>query len=599
MTHAHADYVDAGADVVITASYQVSRRGSSGGPRPSRCGRGAACEHRGSAGRSPRSTASASVRVAASVGPYGAILHDGSEYRGNYGLTRPQLADFHRERLDVLADDRPRPARHRDDPRRARGRGAGRRAGRRPDLPAWMSFSAVDEAHVCAGQPIEEAVRSPRRLPRSSRSASTARTRASSRASSRGSAAVPTCRSSSTRMPAATWDADRRRVARRRRVRRRARRSRAALVGQWLRAGAAAIGGCCGTDAEDDQADRAQCWLDQQADRRARPAASCTSTCPGPPAAPRSRSTVRGSTSTSRLLDRQAVDARSASWRRCSFVLPARPRQHEVAAQAGSAGGPASLVSHVLSRVDRGESGQPASRAAEGAGPQDGRIRLEQPGADGSRRTGRWPRVRVEHLGAAVGEDHGPPAASDDRPRVEGALDDRAVDAGPLGVPAGRRAGTPGPPWPPRAGGGWPRRRTTAATSARDRARAGRARWPARGARRDPAGPGRRRRRRWGRGRRAAAREDAGSVASAQHDVRAGGVVGAGRRRGRVALDGDDVQAASTKARGVEPESPGEVEHPRRPGRAEQLRARRAATSGRVACSRPSRVSSRSAASMP
>ena len=41
--------------------------------------------------------------VAASIGPYGAMLADGSEYRGRYGRTVAQLADFHRERFRVLA----------------------------------------------------------------------------------------------------------------------------------------------------------------------------------------------------------------------------------------------------------------------------------------------------------------------------------------------------------------------------------------------------------------------------------------------------------------------------------------------------------------
>ncbi len=42
--------------------------------------------------------------VAASVGCYGASLHDGSEYRGDYGLSLKELMDFHRPRLRVLAD---------------------------------------------------------------------------------------------------------------------------------------------------------------------------------------------------------------------------------------------------------------------------------------------------------------------------------------------------------------------------------------------------------------------------------------------------------------------------------------------------------------
>src|SRR5262245_10591377 len=41
--------------------------------------------------------------VVASIGCYGAALHDGSEYRGDYGLTVAALMDWHRPRLEVLA----------------------------------------------------------------------------------------------------------------------------------------------------------------------------------------------------------------------------------------------------------------------------------------------------------------------------------------------------------------------------------------------------------------------------------------------------------------------------------------------------------------
>ena len=42
--------------------------------------------------------------VAASVGPYGAALANGEEYVGRYGLSVAQLADWHRPRLEILAD---------------------------------------------------------------------------------------------------------------------------------------------------------------------------------------------------------------------------------------------------------------------------------------------------------------------------------------------------------------------------------------------------------------------------------------------------------------------------------------------------------------
>ena len=41
--------------------------------------------------------------MAASVGPYGAVLADGSEYSGDYGVTDRELRDFHGPRLELLA----------------------------------------------------------------------------------------------------------------------------------------------------------------------------------------------------------------------------------------------------------------------------------------------------------------------------------------------------------------------------------------------------------------------------------------------------------------------------------------------------------------
>src|SRR6202034_3272144 len=45
----------------------------------------------------------AGLLVAASIGPYGAALADGSEYRGRYGLSVPALTRWHEPRLEILA----------------------------------------------------------------------------------------------------------------------------------------------------------------------------------------------------------------------------------------------------------------------------------------------------------------------------------------------------------------------------------------------------------------------------------------------------------------------------------------------------------------
>lgn len=100
----HAAYFRAGATIATTASYQASFEGFAARG----IGRGEA------AGLLRRSVELAQaareqaggdgLRVAASVGPYGAALADGSEYRGRYGLSVAALTRWHRPRLEILAD---------------------------------------------------------------------------------------------------------------------------------------------------------------------------------------------------------------------------------------------------------------------------------------------------------------------------------------------------------------------------------------------------------------------------------------------------------------------------------------------------------------
>jgi homocysteine S-methyltransferase len=108
----HAAYFAAGAQVATSASYQATYAGFAAigvdGPETTELlrrsvrlaveARTAAGEEDEAAGRERRPR-----WVAASIGPYGALLADGSEYRGDYGLTVEQLRAFHRPRLEVLA----------------------------------------------------------------------------------------------------------------------------------------------------------------------------------------------------------------------------------------------------------------------------------------------------------------------------------------------------------------------------------------------------------------------------------------------------------------------------------------------------------------
>ncbi|CAL9622914.1 Homocysteine S-methyltransferase [Streptomyces sp. enrichment culture] len=157
VTEAHLAYFEAGADVAITASYQATfegfaRRGT-GRERAAEllalsveCARTAARRARG-----PRRP----LWTAASVGPYGAMLADGSEYRGRYGLTVSELERFHRPRLEVLAAAGPDVLALETIPDTDEAE-ALLRAVRGLGVPAWLSYSAAGD-RTRAGQPLEEA----------------------------------------------------------------------------------------------------------------------------------------------------------------------------------------------------------------------------------------------------------------------------------------------------------------------------------------------------------------------------------------------------------------------------------------------------------
>ncbi|MGC5567158.1 homocysteine S-methyltransferase [Streptomyces sp. FR-108] len=159
ITEAHLAYFEAGANVAITSSYQATfegfaRRGIS---------RERAAELLGlSVGLAREAARQAVVRgargplwVAASVGPYGAMLADGSEYRGRYGLSVAELERFHRPRVEALAEARPDVLALETVPDADEAR-ALVRAVRGFGVPAWLSYS-VAGGRTRAGQPLEEA----------------------------------------------------------------------------------------------------------------------------------------------------------------------------------------------------------------------------------------------------------------------------------------------------------------------------------------------------------------------------------------------------------------------------------------------------------
>ncbi|WP_420633697.1 homocysteine S-methyltransferase [Candidatus Palauibacter sp.] len=162
---AHRRFLEAGADCIATATYQATFEGF------------------GACGLDARETArllrdavevAVSARddfwadlsmpagrlrpaVAASVGPYGAFLADGSEYRGDYGLSAAELYDFHSPRWEVLAETEADLLACETTPSLEETQAYCRLAAV-SHRPIWISFQCRDGAHLADGTPLETAV---------------------------------------------------------------------------------------------------------------------------------------------------------------------------------------------------------------------------------------------------------------------------------------------------------------------------------------------------------------------------------------------------------------------------------------------------------
>jgi homocysteine S-methyltransferase len=163
----HLDYFKAGADCAITASYQATVQGFA---------------KRGLNEKEAITLIQRSVRlameardefwsdgsnrlgrakpfVAASVGPYGAFLADGSEYRGNYGLTEKELMDFHRLRMQALIEAGADILACETIPCLIEAQAIGKLLKEFPNITAWVSFTACDERCISEGQAFADCVK--------------------------------------------------------------------------------------------------------------------------------------------------------------------------------------------------------------------------------------------------------------------------------------------------------------------------------------------------------------------------------------------------------------------------------------------------------
>ncbi|AJQ96803.1 homocysteine S-methyltransferase [Gynuella sunshinyii] len=168
----HQRYFEAGADIAITASYQASFAGFKAYGMDEQ-------QARETIARSVELAATARDRfwqeydgtdrprpmVAASVGPYGAYLADGSEYRGHYGVDDQTLKEFHRSRMAVLVEAGADLLACETLPSLQEARVLSELLAEFPQTCAWITFSARDGECISDGTPIAECVRALDELP--------------------------------------------------------------------------------------------------------------------------------------------------------------------------------------------------------------------------------------------------------------------------------------------------------------------------------------------------------------------------------------------------------------------------------------------------
>jgi homocysteine S-methyltransferase len=166
----HRAYIEAGAECILTASYQVSRMGfAEMGLSADRADAALL-----NAVRLARATAAEfaarRVVVAASLGPYGAALHNGAEYHGNYACTFAELVEFHSQRIEVLADapdesTTPDLLAFETLPSLEEARAIGKALASWPRLAVWFSFTCKDDTHVAHGESLRACAEAVARFP--------------------------------------------------------------------------------------------------------------------------------------------------------------------------------------------------------------------------------------------------------------------------------------------------------------------------------------------------------------------------------------------------------------------------------------------------
>jgi homocysteine S-methyltransferase len=153
----HVAFLEAGAEIVISASYQMSYEGLAREGLDRDAATDAMRRTVEVAFRARERAGRYEARIAASVGPYGAVLCDGSEYRGDYGLTVDRLIGLHRERFSTLAASGADLLAVETIPSLDEARAVLSLLAERDGPPAWLSFTCKDGTRISDGHEIREA----------------------------------------------------------------------------------------------------------------------------------------------------------------------------------------------------------------------------------------------------------------------------------------------------------------------------------------------------------------------------------------------------------------------------------------------------------
>ena len=159
---AHLSYLNAGAQCITTSSYQASvsglmARGYDQVNADAIILKSVQLAEEAIQRFNASSTSNIKPLIAASIGPYGAYLADGSEYRGNYDVSDETLKEFHLTRMKLLDLTSAHFFACETIPSFQEAKVLAEIL-MKTKKSAWISFSCKDEKHLNDGTPIEECV---------------------------------------------------------------------------------------------------------------------------------------------------------------------------------------------------------------------------------------------------------------------------------------------------------------------------------------------------------------------------------------------------------------------------------------------------------